>query len=160
MPQELTPSSSATEEAGSVAVSVEVVQVKESPREFLRAARRNLTEDEAASPAGIRWLTHDVERLDQECAALRMELSQLRERHDVLQRDHTDKRVEVESLKAKSRVSVKTEILSYLCMSAGSVGLGASPKYLAIPEAAQLAEIVLAVSVVLIVGGIVLRVWK
>jgi hypothetical protein len=89
-----------------------------------------------------------------------MELSQLRERHDVLQQDHTDKRVEVESLKAKSRVSVKTEILSYLCMSAGSVGLGASPKYLAIPEAAQLAEIVLAVSVILIVGGIVLRVWK
>jgi len=161
VPQELTPSSSATEETGSVVVTgVAVVQVKESPREFLRAARRNLTGDEAASPAGIRWLTHDVERLDQECAALRTELSQLRERHDLLQREHTDKRIEVESLKAKSHVSLKTEILSYLCISAGSVGLGASPKYLAIPEAAQFAEIVLAVSVFLILGGIVLRVLK
>jgi hypothetical protein len=143
-----------------VVTGVAVVQTKESPREFLRAARRNLTEVEAASPAGIRWLTHDVERLDQECGALRGELSELRTRHEVLQNEHMDKRVEIESLKAKSRDSLKTEILSIICMSAGSVGLGAAPKYLDIPEAAQFAVIVLAVSVVLIIGGIVLRVWK
>src|ERR1700680_521083 len=88
------PGISATEEAGATPIppDQEAGGAKESTRSFLQAARRNLTEEEASSPAGIRWLTHDVERLDLECARLREEMDNLRERYDILREQYNDKR--------------------------------------------------------------------
>src|SRR5262245_13809740 len=79
-----------TEEGGSTPINDpgRDEAVKDSTRGFLQAARRNLTEDEAASPAGVRWLTHDVERLDQDCASLRNEMRELRGRYDTLKDQH------------------------------------------------------------------------
>ena len=59
-------SASATEETGATPIASEgegLGKAKESPRSFLQSARRNLTPEEAQSPAGVRWLTHEVERL-------------------------------------------------------------------------------------------------
>ncbi len=152
---------SATEESGATPTApVAGAEVKESPRGFLQAARRNLTEEEAASPAGVRWLTHDVERLDQECIALRKELQEIRGRYEHLQTQYNDKRVEVEGLKTSSRISIRNEALSYLCFSAGSAGLGATASFFTVPGAFSYAVVALIISAVLILGGIFLRVWK
>jgi hypothetical protein len=78
---------SATEETGAIPIQPDqtvVGEPKASARSFLQAARRNLTEQEASSPAGIRWLTHDVERLDQECSSLRAQVEELQARYDEL----------------------------------------------------------------------------
>lgn len=153
---------SATDESGAVPVESGIADtgVKEAPRRFLHAARRDLTEQEAGSPAGLRWLTYDAERLDRECIDLRESISGTQERYDVLREQFHDKRVELETLRGKSSLSVRNELLSYLCISAGSAGLGATPSYLAIAAAHQLAAIGIVVSAVLVVGGIALRVWK
>ena len=52
----------ATEEKGSVAVPADVAAAAETkePRGFLQSARRNLSEDELASPAGRRFLIRSI----------------------------------------------------------------------------------------------------
>jgi hypothetical protein len=149
-----------TDEAGAIPIAPaeEAREVKDSGRAFLQAARRNLTEEEASSPAGIRWLTHDVERLDQECVALRREIQQFRQQCSSLMDQHHQKCIEVETLRAGSRLSVKNEILANLCLAAGSAGLGVMPSYFSTAE--YLAIVGLVVSAVLFVGGLALRMWK
>jgi hypothetical protein len=153
---------SATEETGATPVQQdqEAVAAKESARSFLQAARRNLTEEEASSPAGIRWLTHDVERLDHECSELREQMDDLQARYDVLKEQYNDKRVELETIKGATRTSVRNEALTYLCLSVGSAGLGACPGYLSVQGATSLATIGIVISGLLVLGGIVLRMWK
>lgn len=153
--------SAATDETGATPLSAEEVsgEAKE-PRAFLQAARRNLTEDEAASPAGRRWLIYDIERLDRECTSYRKDIQDLRGRHDTLMEQNTNLKVEVGALKGAARVSLRNEILSYLCFSAGSAGLSVLPGYLSAPATAQLATIGLVVAGLLFFGGVALRVWK
>jgi len=152
---------SATEETGAVPIApgeAREGEAKDSGRPFL--TRRNLTEEEAASPAGLRWLQHDAERLDRDCAVVRKENQDLRERYDALQVQLSDKRVEIERLTGSSRISLRNEILSYLCLTAGAAGLGAAPAYLSAPSTAPLAMVGLAISGILFLGGLILRAWK
>jgi hypothetical protein len=155
--------SSPTEEAGAIPlVPADGIggEVKESGRPFLQAARRNLTEEEAASPAGIRWLAHDVERLEQDCFTLRKEVHDLRHKHDALSEQYHDKRIEVEALRAVSRLSLKNEILANMCLAAGSAGLSTTPSYFSVPGASYLAIVGVVISAVLFIGGVALRMWK
>jgi len=150
-----------TEESGATVVAVPASEIKESgPRSFLQAARRNLTEDEAASPAGVRWLAHDADRWEQDCIAARQELGDLREKHDDLTTQYHDKRIEIEALKGARGVSIRNEILSTLCVIGGSSGLSVLPSYLSTPATTNLAYVGLPVSAVLLLGGIILRIWK
>jgi hypothetical protein len=156
-------SSSVTEEAGSVPVAVgaaATAEPKEAARGFLKAARKDLTPEEAGSPAGLRWLQYEAERLDQECGDRRQGMAELQVERESLLARYNDQRVELEKLQGGRRASIRNEILSNLCLAAGSAGLGVTPSYLSIADAAQLAEAGLAISGVLFVGGILLRMWK
>jgi hypothetical protein len=133
---------------------------KDSKREFLRAASRDLTEKEASSPAGIRWLAHDAERLDRECDGLREEVGDLRQKYDFMKDQFNDKRVEVETLRGGTRISKRNEILSNLALAGGGAGLGAAPSYFAVQGAQNMAYTVMAISAVLVVGAILFRAWK
>ncbi len=64
---------SATDERGSVPIPAHVAaetQAKEPARAFLQSARRDLSDDELATPAARRFLIVDLERLDDRCAQL------------------------------------------------------------------------------------------
>jgi hypothetical protein len=155
-------SASATEETGATPIASEgegLGKAKESPRSFLQSARRNLTPEEAQSPAGVRWLTHEVERLDQECAAQRADITDLRSQCDHLKDQFNDKRVELETVKAASNISTRNEMLSALSLAGGSAGLGACTGFLSTP-ASGLAIVGSVISGVLMLGSIGLRVWK
>src|SRR5438046_1823242 len=117
--------SSATEEAGAEPVKTTAGgATKEPPRGFLAVARRNLTEEELASPAVQRFLIAEIERLDQLCT----------DQESFVGRFH-DQRVQIASLTEQSRRSRWNEILFALCLSIGSAGIGAAPGYFAIPGA-------------------------
>jgi hypothetical protein len=159
----ITKSSSATEEAGAVPVvpaGTAASEVKESSRPFLAAARRNLTEEEACSPAGIRWLTHDVERLDRECSELHRDVKELRQRHDGLKDQYTERLVELEAAKKEGRGALRNEILSGICLCAGSAGFAIVPELSRMPEAGGIPSVIMAASAVMLIGAIALRVWK
>jgi hypothetical protein len=92
--------SSPTEETGAVPVTPGPVdEGKELDRGFLRAARKDLTEDEAASPAGVRWLQYEAERLDKDCATNRAEFRELRITHESLQSRCHEACIQIEQLK-------------------------------------------------------------
>ena len=153
---------SVTEEAGAVPVIADTAgaEVKEAARGFLKAARKDLTQEEAASPAGLRWLQYEAERLDQECGATRREMRDLRQAYDALITQYTEARIAIEKLGGAKRVSVRNEILSTLCIGAGGAGLGVTPGYFTIADAADLAHVGLVISAVLFIGGITVRMWK
>jgi hypothetical protein len=151
-----------TEESGAIPLAIEGAsgRTRDAARSFLAAARRDLTEEQASSPAGVRWLMHDVERLDQERTALRTEFADIREKYEALREDFNDKRVELEATKSAARVSARNEALTYLCVSAGSAGLGACPGYFSVSGATTLATTGIVISALLLMCGLTLRVWK
>ncbi len=154
---------SPTEEAGSIPVSDspgETEEVKELARSFLGAARRDLTQDEASSPAGVRWLQYEADRLDRECSSAKSDLRDLRLKYDSLVEAFHDQRVLVETLTGKKSLSIRNDVLSALCLASGGAGLSAGVTYLSIPQAHEMASVVIAISSILLVGGIVLRIWK
>jgi len=155
---------SPTEETGATPVIVDDLlgsgDAKPSERGFLRAARRDLTPDEAASAAGIRWIQYDLERLDNECSTLHRTIDQLRHKNDTLLAEFNDQRVELETLKASAKTSLRNEILANLCLAGGSAGLGAASGFVLLPAVHDFAVVVLIVSGVLFLGGILLRVFK
>jgi len=63
----------ATEEAGSTPLPVqeEAAREKREVRSFLGAAKRDLTDEELASPAVRRFLIAEIDRLEVDCAQLR-----------------------------------------------------------------------------------------
>jgi hypothetical protein len=157
------PNLAATDEIGSrpvVATIEDLVESKEAPRSFLKAARKDLTPEEAASTAGMRWLQYEADRLEQECGGVRAALDELRNAHDTLTDQYHDQRVEVANLRGTKHASVRNEILANLCLAAGAAGLGVAPGYFSIAGAAGLAYVGMVVSAVLVVGGISCRVWK
>jgi hypothetical protein len=136
----------ATDEAGALPVAQgagDSAVTKQEPREFLKAARRGLSEQELSSPPAIRWMISELERLDGECSELR-KLSNL----------YNDQRVEIAILKSDRSVSRKSEILSYVCSTIGAAMLGAGPSYLAVQGTENIGKIIVGLSIVLIVGGI------
>jgi hypothetical protein len=86
---------SATEEAGAIPTADAGAEVKEPPRGFLKAARKDLTPEEASSPAGVRWLQYEAERLDQECDRMRVELDGLREQYNAVSSQYNQAKLEI-----------------------------------------------------------------
>ena len=159
----MTNNGSPTEETGATPVAAAGTSgpaAKSSARDFLQAARRDLTDDEASSAAGRRWLIYEIERLDTDCADARSEIRDLRDKHDALRERHNEQKVELETLKARRETTTRNEILAYLAFAIGSAGIGAAPSYFSVSGAATLSYVVLAASSLLLLGGLGLRVWK
>lgn len=146
------PENSVTDERGSVPIPSALViatQAKESARAFLLKARRELSEDELASPAARRFLIEEMERLDQICAELK-----------AYEGKYHDQRVEIATLTVEQRKSRWIEILAAVCLSLGSAGIGAAPSYLGLAGGTTLGLVLAAASAVLIVVGIAPRMSK
>jgi hypothetical protein len=153
----------ATDEAGATPVvpaASDSFAAKEGARAFLKAARTDLTPEEAASVAGVRWLQYEADRLEQECGAFRSELRDIRRAHETLSVQFHDQRVVVETLRGSRIASIRNEILANICLAAGSAGLAVVPPYLSVPAVAELAYVAGTVSVVLLLGGIFCRKWR
>lgn len=152
---------SATDETGAVLTPpVEHGVQKASPRDFLDDTRRKLTQDEAASAAGIQWFQYEIERLDSEGKGLKADLSELLRKNEALTEDYNNKRVELEALRGSSAASKQNEILSTLIISAGTAGISVASIYLVDPHTEMFAKTVLGVSILLVAAGIFLRKWK
>jgi hypothetical protein len=140
---------SATEEAGSIPIVVSHNETKQSPRSFLAPATRTLSEEELAAPGVRRFLISEIERLDERCATL-----------EVLADSYHNLRVEKAVLEARLRASKWHEVLSGLCLAAGSAGIGASSRFLSIDGAHDTGIILLVVSAILVVVGIASKAMK
>ena len=141
-----------TEEAGALPIAAAQgggsVETK-GQRGFLQVARRNLREEELANPVAVRFLIAELERLDEYCGEAR----------SIVTEYHTQ-RVTIATLQEAAKPSKKLEILSALCLSAGSVGIGAAAKYISVPSAEGTGYVILAVSILLVIAAIVSKVWK
>lgn len=148
---QLRPEQQPSDEAGSVAVILPVGEglEKREPRTFLGTARRDLSEEELASPAARRFLIAEIERLDDECA-----------RHKALSLENADLRVDLATLRAGQTRSRTIDFLSFMSSTLGAAGLGAAPSYFAIVGGQTVGIVVLAASVLLIASGIIARVPK
>ncbi len=139
----------ATDEAGATPLDTSESAIKKSPRAFLELARRNLSEEELAAPGARRFMISEIERLDDRCIAL----------EDIAQK-YNDLRVEKAVLDEKVKASKWHEVLSGLCLAAGSAGIGASTKFFGILGAERESYLLLTISAVLVIVGIVSKVWK
>lgn len=119
---------------------------KEQPRRFLESGRKNLSPEELASPAAGRFLIAEIERLDGQCAELK-----------VVEKKYGDLRVEVASLQERATTSKLLEITSFACLSVGSAGLGAAPSYLSLDGALALGLVIAAGSTILVAVGVFAR---
>jgi len=145
-------SSSATEETGSVLIAPEeaaATEVKETSRAFLQAARRNLNDDELATPAARRFLIAELERLDEQCRIL-----------EKYAESHHDQRVTIATLVETNKKSKWIEILSSLCLAIGSAGIGWSPSFFAVAGGFLNGIFIVATSLILIVGALAPKVFK
>ena len=143
---------SPTEDTGSVLVDNDATEQgvsKEQPRDFLKVGRKNLNEDELASPAARRFMIAEIERLDAECVALRN-----------MGEKFTELRVRYATLEATDRHHRWLEILSSASIAAGSAGLGAAPSYLAIDGVHGIGWTFVIGSGVLVGVGILSRVFR
>lgn len=137
---------SATEETGSVTSTHAAAETKR--RSFLRVGRRDLSEDELATPVTCRFLIADVERQEEEIEDLREKL-----------KDYDAIKVENTILHQQSRRSFIIELSSYGFLSIGSAGLGASIGYIPI---SSLGWVFFGLSILLVGFGIAVRVmdWQ
>jgi hypothetical protein len=76
------------------------------------------------------------------------------------ERHYNDQRVEIATLTAHSRTSRWNEILSFVCLSIGSGGVGAAPSYLTLKDGATIGVMIIAFSVILVITGVLSRVWR
>jgi hypothetical protein len=141
---------SATEEIGSTPISGAGPETaKEQPRAFLDSGRRNLSEEEIASPAARRFLIFEIERLDAQCVELRE-----------VERRHSDLRVELATLKEGAKQSRLNELVSFICLTVGSAGLGAAPSYISVESVAGVGWVFAIGSGLLVVAGIASRIFR
>jgi hypothetical protein len=139
----------ATDEAGSTPLPTEGSAGQKAPRSFLSSAMRDLSEEELAAPAGRRFLIAEIERLDKECDTYR----------GVNDRYH-DLRVDYAKLQEATRTSRWLEILSFTSSSIGSVGIGAAANYLSLPAMRSTGVIILVGSCILVITGLIAKVFK
>jgi hypothetical protein len=113
-------------------------------RQSLSRVRRELSEDELASPAVQRLLIEEIERLEHESIELKE------------YRDHfheADKRAAI--LEEKSKRSIAGEIIFGTCLSAGAAALGYAPAVWKHPPTGPVAIVF---GLVLIITGIISRI--
>lgn len=115
-------------------------------RQSLARVRRELSEDELASPAVQRLLVEDLERLQHEA----VDLGEYRERYHV-----ADKRAAV--MEEKLKLSVAGEVVFGVCLSAGAAILGYAPL---LWEKQPNGWIAVTLGGLLMVGGVVSRVVR
>lgn len=153
---------SITDERGAIPVMPDagVGEAKDSGRAFLRPAGRDLTSEEAATPAGVRWLLYEADRLEKENRSQQRELDDLKKKYDDLTTRYHDNRVSYERAIAKGNISVQNEILSSLALAGGSAGLSLCTSYFAVSGAFAFALAGTIVSAVLFVGSIVFRIYR
>lgn len=138
-----------TEEAGSEPVSGVTNGVKQEPRRFLGLARRDLSEDELATPAARRFLIAEIERLDIECDVLRATASEL-----------VDFKVANAKLAESQKKSTWNEILSFACSTLGAVGIGAAPSYFGVAALQPTAWTILVGSALLVIIAVLSKVMR
>jgi hypothetical protein len=85
-------------------------------RAFMKAARKDLSEEDLSTPAARRFLLDELERLDIEVS----ELQEFRSRY-------YEASTKISVLEERQIRSSATEIMSNLCLTVGSAMLGASP---------------------------------
>ncbi|MDE1918868.1 MAG: hypothetical protein KGJ57_22890 [Sphingomonadales bacterium] len=141
----------ATEEAGSTPVpsQEEAVPEKREMRGFLGAAKRDLTDEELASPAVRRFLIAEIERLESECSYLKE-----------IQNKYNNLRVSNAALTEQSKFSVRIEVLTFLASSVGAAGMGAAPSFITVDQLSKYGWIMLALSLILVVAGVISRFKK
>jgi hypothetical protein len=124
---------------------------KESPHSFLASVRRNLSEDEASAPGVTRFLLSELEQLGGRCSEL-----------EVISSKYNDLRVDNAVLEARVKSSKWHEVLSGLCLAAGSAGIGGSSRFITAADSAQhdTGVVLLVVSTILVLAGIASKVWK
>ena len=142
---------SATDEAGSTPVERGIsANAKEAdPRAFMSSGKRNLSEEELATPAARRFFIFEIERLDREVARLRK-----------IEEQHGDLRVEFAVLRSETRQVRLTELLSFTCLSVGAAGIGAAPSYLTADGLGTVGLVVLISSGLLFAAGVLSRMLK
>ncbi|MEZ5901661.1 MAG: hypothetical protein R3D51_19450 [Hyphomicrobiaceae bacterium] len=144
--------SSATEEVGATPVAqaeLAAGETKEAMRGFLQAARRGLSEDELSTPAARRFLIAELERMDELCS-----------NNELFVQQYHEQKVTIAVLTETAKSSRWNEILSFVCLSVGSAGLGASPSYFSIPGAEKFGIVFLILSLVLVSAGVIARVMR
>jgi hypothetical protein len=85
-------------------------------RGFMKAARKDLSEEDLSTPAARQFLLDELERLDGE-------ISELQE----FRGSYYEASTKVKVLEERQLRSSETEIMSNLCLTVGSAMLGASP---------------------------------
>ena len=138
-----------TEEAGSQPVSGPTGGLKQEPRRFLGLARRDLSEDELATPAARRFLIAEIERLDTECDALRLSASEL-----------VEFKVANATLAEAQKKAKWNEILSFACSTLGAVGIGAAPSYFSVATLQPTAWTILVGSALLVIIAVLSKVIR
>jgi hypothetical protein len=143
---------SATEEAGSIPIAADeaaAAGTKEAARGFLQAARRNLSEEDLATPAARRFLIAEIERLDERCIELA-----------TFEKSYNDQRVEIAILTEGARKSRWIEILGFVCSSIGAAGIGAAPSYLSLPGGVVVGVMMLIFAAILFLVGLLPRIVR
>lgn len=138
---------SATEESGSVPLPIaQDSRGKKGQRSFLATAARDLSEDEVDTPAGRRFLIADIDRLQEECDQLK-----------TVERKYHDLRVANAHLDAQVKSNDRLDWLTLIATSAGAAGLSTAPSYMADAELSNFGYALLAISIVLVAAGILVR---
>jgi hypothetical protein len=112
-----------TEESGSEPAELTPVTALKHKMDFLRNARRTLSDEELCSPVVNRFLIEEIERLDAE----------LQEAKGYRERFHkADK--EAELARKDLSVNQSINITDATILAIGSAGLGASPSYISVSK--------------------------
>lgn len=108
-----------------------------------------MSEDELKSPGAIRLLISESDRLEERCTSL-----------EVVSAAYHDLRVEKAGLESRLKMSKWHEILSGLCLAIGSFGVATGQRLLSIDGALESGIGVMIVSALLVVAGILSKVFK
>ena len=139
-----------TEETGAVALAVDAQgSEKVTVRSFMKVAIRDLTEEDLSTPAARRFLIAEITRLERQC-----------DRDGTAQENCHALELKLAGLESKLESSTWQEILSFSCLSIGSVGLGAFPSYIALKDGFVDGIVIGILSVALIGVGVLSRVFK
>lgn len=139
------PSDRATDETGSVPVSVSA-DTDETKSDSFSAIRRALREEELAAPGALRLLIAELDRLSKELSTARWFQEKYFETKEALAR-----------IEERQKKSAANEILGTACLTGGSVGIGAAKTYI---DLTSYGWVILVVSALFVVAGIVARVRR
>lgn len=144
-------SSEATEDSGAIPVQRRHTASggKQEPRQFLRTARRDLSEDELTSPAARRFLIAEIERLDERCLDLRL-----------TENNYHDLRVENAKLTQGLKENRRIDVLLFVCSAVGAAGIGSSPSFIGISQLNGAGWVILVFSAILLLVGAFFRLIK